>query len=163
PKVAELNERIHSIETYLANYRANTGERMASFGSQELGPMLESMLQQSVAQAHRKEEQLAASFRETRELAGKESGDVVKLESLEREVRRLEKQQDVLTDRIANIDIRQLQVPIQATVVKEPLPNETPVSPQLRHVVIMALFGGLCVGGLIVYVQDVLDDRFSSP
>ena len=163
PKVAEINERIHSIENYLANYRANTGERMASFGSQELGPTIESMLKQSVAQAHRKEEQLAQSFRETRDLAGRESGNVVKLESLEREVRRLEKQQDVLTDRIANIDIRQLQAPIQATVVKEPLPDEKPVSPQLRHVVVLSLFAGLCVGGLIVYVQDVLDDRFTSP
>jgi capsular exopolysaccharide synthesis family protein len=163
PKIAEINERIRAIETYLANYRANTGERMASFGSQELGPMIESMLKQSVSQAHRKEEQLAQSFRETRDQAGRESGDVVKLESLEREVKRLEGQQDVLTDRIANIDIRQLQAPIQATVVKEPLPNESPVAPQLRHVVIMSLFGGLCVGGLIVYVQDVLDDRFSSP
>jgi capsular exopolysaccharide synthesis family protein len=163
PKVAELNERIHSIETYVTNYRANSGERMASFGSRELGPMVESMLQQSVTQAHRKEEQLALAFRETRDLAGKESGDVVTLESLEREVKRLERQQDVLTDRIANIDIRQLQVPIQATVVKEPLPNDSPVSPQLRHVVIMSLFGGLCVGGLVVYVQDVLDDRFFSP
>ncbi len=163
PKIAEIDQRINSIETYLANYRANTGERIASFGSQELGPMLESMLKQSVAQAHRKEAQLAKSFRETRDQAVKESGNVVQLESREREVKRLERQQDVLTDRIANIDIRQLQAPIQATVVKEPLPNESPVAPQLRHVMIMSLFGGLFVGGLIVYVQDVLDDRFSSP
>jgi polysaccharide biosynthesis transport protein len=163
PKVAELNERIGSIQAYLANYRSNSGERMASFGSQELGPMLESMLKQSVALAIRKEEQLSASYEATRKLAGEESDGVVKLESLEREVKRFERQQDVLTDRIANIDIRQLQVPIQATVVKEPLPDDTPVSPQLRHVVVISLFAGLCVGGLIVYVQDVLDDRFTSP
>jgi polysaccharide biosynthesis transport protein len=163
PKIAEVNERIRSTEAFLANYRANAGGRMASFGSQELGPMLRSMLEQSVAQARQKEQQLAKSFQETRDEAGRETGNVVKLESLEREVKRLEKLQDVLSDRINSIDLRQLQVPIQATVVKEPLPNDKPVSPQLRHVAIMSLFGGLCVGGLIVYVQDVLDDRFSSP
>jgi capsular exopolysaccharide synthesis family protein len=163
PKIAELSERARSIEGYLANYRANSGNRMSSFGSQDLGPMLQSMLQQSVVQAHRKEQQLTQSFEAAREQAARESGGVVHLESLEREVKRLERQQDALVDRIANIDLRQLQAPIQATVVKEPLPNDKPVSPQLRHVIVLSLFGGLGVGALIVYVQDVLDDRFSSP
>lgn len=163
PKVAELNDRIQSTETYLANYRADSGERVAEFSSQQLGPMIESFLKQSVAQAARKEDQLAQSFQAAREQASRESGDVVKLESLEREVKRLETQQDVLLDRIARIDVRQLQSPIQATVVKEPLPNDKPVSPQVRHVILVSLMGGLCIGGLIVYVQDLLDDRFSSP
>ncbi len=163
PKVAEVNERIRSLEDYLTNYRANTGNRMSSFGSQELGPLLESMLKQSVFQACRKEEQIAKSFQDARKQAVDESGGVVELESLERELKRLEKQEDALTGRIASIDMRQLQAPIQATVVKEPLPVDVPVSPQLRHVVVLSLFGGLCIGGLIVYVQDVLDDRFTSP
>jgi polysaccharide biosynthesis transport protein len=163
PKVAEVKNRIRAIENYLANYRANTGNRLTSFGSQELGPLLASMLKESVAQARRKEQQLAQSFEEARAQAGRDSGSVVQLESLEREVTRLEKQQDVLLDRIANIDLRQLQAPIQATVVMEPLPNDVPVSPQLRHVAVISLFCGLCIGGLIVYVEDVLDDRFSSP
>jgi succinoglycan biosynthesis transport protein ExoP len=162
PKVSEVGERIRSIEAYLANYRANSGNR-PSFASQQLGPLIESMLKQSVLQAQRKEEQLAESFQEARKQAGEESGGVVQLESLEREVKRLEKQEDVLTDRIAAIDMRQLQMPIQVTVVKEPLPSDTPVSPQLRHVAILSLFGGLFIGCLIVYVQDVLDDRFTSP
>lgn len=163
PKIAELRENITSTEAFLANYRQTVGGRNASFGSRELGPLLISMLQQSVTLAARKEEQLAKSFEQARAQAAGESGGVVKLESLEREVKRLERQQDVLTDRIANIDLRQLQAPIQATVVKEPLPNDRPVSPQLRHVIVFSLFGGLCAGGLIVYVKDVLDDRFSSP
>lgn len=163
PKVTELNERVRSIENYLASYRANSGNRLTSFGSQELGPLVQSMLSQSVVQSQRKEQQLKEAFETARNQAARESGDVVRLESLEREVRRLERQQDVLVDRIANIDLRQLQAPIQATVVKEPLPDEVPVSPQLRHVAVLALFGGLSVGALIVYIQDVLDDRFSSP
>jgi succinoglycan biosynthesis transport protein ExoP len=163
PKVAELNNQISSIETYLAEYRANSGERAAAFGGQQLGAVVQAFLEQSVSQATRKEQQIAQLYHQAREQAGKESGDVVKLESLEREVKRLETQQDVLLDRIARIDIRQLQSPIQATVVKEPLPNDIPVSPQVRHVALMSLMAGFCLGGLIIYLQDLLDDRFSSP
>lgn len=163
PKMAELNECVGALERFLAGYRTNSGTRLASFGSQELGPVLQAMLQQSVVQAQEKEKQLGASFESARAQAAQESGTVVQLESLEREVMRLEKYKDVLVDRIARIDLRQLQAPIQATVVKEPLPDEIPVSPQLRHVLVFVLFGGFGVGAVIVYVQDVLDDRFSSP
>ncbi|MGD9633453.1 MAG: polysaccharide biosynthesis tyrosine autokinase [Pirellulales bacterium] len=163
PKIAELNERVRSTEAFLASYRTNSGNRMSSFGSQELGPLIESMLAQSVVQAKRKEEQLAKSFDAARNQAAQESGDVVRLESLEREVMRKERYKDTLVDRIGRIDLRQLQAPIQATVVREPLPDEIPVSPQLRNVLVLALFGGFGIGALIVYVQDVLDDRFTSP
>jgi len=163
PKMTEISERVDSIERFLTSYRSNSGTRLASFGSQELGPILQAMLQQSVVQAQEKERQLAASFESARAQAAQESGTIVQLESLEREVMRLEKYKDALVDRIARIDLRQLQAPIQATVVKEPLPDEIPVSPQLRQVLVLVLFGGLGAGALIVYVQDVLDDRFSSP
>jgi len=163
PKIAELNERIAKLEAFLLNYRANAGARMSSFNGQELGPMLEAMLDQSVVQARRREQQLAQSFEQARAQAVRESGGLVELESREREVARLERQQDVLLDKIAAIDLRQLQAPIQATVVEEPLPDDRPASPQLRMVIVASLFGGLLVGGLIVYVEDVLDDRFTSP
>jgi succinoglycan biosynthesis transport protein ExoP len=163
PKIAELNEQVRTIEDYLRNYRADTNGRLFSFDGRTLGPMLESMLAQSVAQAQRREQQLQVAFTDARTLAVRESGALIDLETLEHEVARLERQQDVLLDKIANIDLRQLQAPIQVTVVEEPLPDDRPASPQLRMVVVASLLGGLAVGGLIVYVTDVLDDRFGSP
>ena len=162
PKVAEVGERVRAIEQYLATYRAKGGERQA-FGSQELGPLLLAMLEQSIAHAQRREKQLLESFNQARDKAVHESGGLADLESRERELARLENQQDILLEKISNIDLRQFQAPIQASVVQEPLPNDRPVSPQLRFVVIVSFLGGLAVGGLIVYVQDVLDDRFMSP
>jgi polysaccharide biosynthesis transport protein len=78
-------------------------------------------------------------------------------------VTRLESQYDLLFEKIATVDMRQEQAPIQATVVREPVPDNKPVSPQLRFVIFFCLASGIAVGTVIVYVQDVLDDRFNSP
>jgi polysaccharide biosynthesis transport protein len=59
--------------------------------------------------------------------------------------------------------MRQEQAPIQATVVREPVPNLIPVSPQLRFLVFICLASGMTIGTVIIYIQDVLDDRFNSP
>jgi uncharacterized protein involved in exopolysaccharide biosynthesis len=162
PRIAQVSDRIRGIEAYLASYRSRGSEQL-SLESQQLGPVIESILAQSLAHAQRQEEQLAASFNDARDRAVRESGGLAELESRERELTRLENQQDILLEKIANIDLHQFQSPIQASVVQEPLPNERPVSPQLRLVVVVSLLVGLFSGGLIVYVQDVLDDRFMSP
>ena len=162
PRVVDAAERVRNIEQFLATYHSKGGERLA-FGSNELGPLIEAMLAQSVEHARREEQQLAESFGDARDRAVRESGGLADLESRERELTRLENQQDILLNKIANIDLHQFQSPIQASVVQEPLPQERPVSPQLRLVVAVSLLAGLVSGGLIVYVQDVLDDRFMSP
>lgn len=163
PRVRELNEKIRATTAFLAQYRSQAGERATSLSKSQLGPTLITMLQQQVAEARQKEQQLLDSFNVARADAARQSGEIVQLEMLEREVERLEKLHDVLFDKIAAVDMRQLQGPIQATVVQEPLPNDLPVSPQLRHVAVMCLFGGLLIGGVLAYVQDVLEDRFASP
>ena len=163
PKVAELSERVKTIETYVANYRTDASERMASFGGGELGPLLKKLVTQSVAQALQQEQQLQSSFEAARADAARQSGDLVQVKMLEREVSRMAAELETLSTKIDNVDLIQLQGPIQATVVQEPLPDEKPDSPELRTVVFASLFGGLLVGGLIAYVQDVLDDRFASP
>jgi succinoglycan biosynthesis transport protein ExoP len=162
-EILSLQEEAASIASYLQAYRSNVGHRFDAVGNAELGPVVKRMLKQSVAQAVHKEEQILASFTEARSEAARHSGDLVKLQMLEREVARLETQYDMLFEKIAAVDIRQVQAPIQATVVEEPLPNQTPVTPRLQSIVLASLLGGLILGGVIVYVQDVLDDRFSSP
>jgi capsular exopolysaccharide synthesis family protein len=163
PRIADLTARVRTIEQYLANYRAGADERLASIGGANLGPLLNRMLQQSIAQAQQQEFQLQASFDEARAEAAQHSGDLVQLSMLEREVARLESLHDVLFNKIANVDFHQLQPPIQATVVAEPLPPDVPSSPQLRLIAAIVLLLGLGIGGLVAYVQDVLDDRFASP
>jgi succinoglycan biosynthesis transport protein ExoP len=162
PRVGELKNLIADLEQYLVTYRQNLGQRFNDDNSQ-LGLAVRRILEQTVRQAIQKEQQIAASFEEARQEAARHSGDIVQLHMLEREVTRLESQYDLLFEKIATVDMRQEQAPIQATVVREPVPDTKPISPQLRFVIFVCLAGGIAVGTVIVYVQDVLDDRFSSP
>src|SRR5690606_13214581 len=78
-------------------------------------------------------------------------------------IERLEAHRDELFSQIGSINTYQSQGPIQAVVVKDALPSDKPVSPQLKLVAALSLFGGLFLGGALAYIQDVLDDRFTSP
>jgi capsular exopolysaccharide synthesis family protein len=161
PHIGDLQNQIASTEQYLRSYRENVGQRFGS--SEQLGPRIRQMLEQAVRQSFQKEEQLTVSFEQARHEAARHSGDVVQLRMLEREVTRLEAQYDLLFEKISTVDMRQEQAPIQATVVKEPFPDLEPVSPQLRFLIFACLGAGTLVGTVIIYVQDVLDDRFTSP
>jgi succinoglycan biosynthesis transport protein ExoP len=161
PRIGELQNQIATIQNYLQNYRQNVGQRFG--GSVQMAHTVRHMLDQAVRQAIQKEQQLAASFEEARQEAARHSGDIVQLRMLEREVTRLESQYDLLFEKISTVDMRQEQAPIQATVVREPVPNLIPVSPQLRFLVFICLASGMTIGTVIIYIQDVLDDRFNSP
>jgi succinoglycan biosynthesis transport protein ExoP len=161
PRIGELQNQIATIQDYLQNYRQNVGQRFG--GSVQMAHTVRHMLDQAVRQALQKEQQLSASFEEARQEAARHSGDVVQLRMLEREVTRLESQYDLLFEKISTVDMRQEQAPIQATVVREPVPNLIPVSPQLRFLVFICLASGMTIGTVIIYIQDVLDDRFNSP
>jgi len=163
PRLAELRQTVATLQQYLNNYHSQTGLRSGAPGSLISSEVMLSMLRQSVRQAAQQESQLMQSFEQARTEASRHSGTLVKLHMLERDVLRKESLYDSLSDKIASIDIRQIQAPIKATVVREPLSNEVPVTPQLRFVAAMCLVGGTCVGSLIAYIQDVLDDRFNSP
>jgi succinoglycan biosynthesis transport protein ExoP len=163
PRIAELKNRIAGIEQYLVSFQQNLGQRLGSENNSQLGLAIRRIIEQSVSQALQKEQQLATSFEEARKEAAQHSGDVVQLRMLEREVTRLESQYDLLFEKISTVDMRQEQAPIQATVVREPVPDRIPVSPQLRFVVFCCFASGLIVGTAVVYIQDVLDDRFNSP
>ncbi len=69
------------------------------------------------------------------------------MQDIDRDITRLENEYDELISKITMVDTRQMQPPIQATVVEEPLPEDHPSSPQLRFVAMLSLAGGLLVGG----------------
>lgn len=163
PRIVELNSKIAGIQQYLANYRATAGQRMNGMTGVELGPMLRNMLTQSIAQAWEQEKQTKAAFTMARQEAAQQSSQLVELRTLERDLIRLEAFRDSLIDRLDTADIYQSQGPIQAVVVRDPLPEQHPVSPRLNFVGASSLFFGLLIGVALAYVQDVLDDRFNSP
>jgi capsular exopolysaccharide synthesis family protein len=163
PQITELQQQVVNLDAYLRDYRSNLGNRFDANENAQLGATVKDMLHQAVAQAQERERQLNASFEEARNEAAQHSGRIVDLQMKEREVARIEKLHDLLCEKIASVDVRQVQAPIHVTVVREPVPESVPVSPQFRFVALACLFVGSVVGCAVVYVQDVLDDRFDSP
>lgn len=161
PRMIELQKQVQSIQDYLQSYQLGSQQRMDEIGKALPDQALRKMLEQGVVQAEQVEAQLSQSYELARAEAAAQSGVLLQLRTLEREVLRMESELDTVIKSIGKID--RIQVPVKATVIREPLPGDVPVSPELRFVVFVCLAGGLFVGGVIVYVQDLLDDRFSSP
>ena len=163
PDVLELQAEVQTLQQYLSNYHTEAGNRMSSISDAIPSEIVLNMLHQSVRQAEQKEKQLQETFQLARAEAASHSDALVQIRMLERDISRNEAREDELSIQIATFDYSRLQAPIRATVVREPLPDELPISPQLRFVVVACLLVGTITGGLIAYVQDILDDRFNSP
>lgn len=162
PRMQQLRQEMQVIQQYLRSYGAEA-DRQGLAGNGIPNEVVLKLLNQAVERAKQVEHQLNQSYELARTEAAKHSGALIQLRTLERDVARTEALSDSLIDSIAKIDLRQVQAPIKATVVREPLPGESPVSPQLRFVIFFSLGGGMLLGVMIIYVQDFLDDRFASP
>ncbi len=163
PRMIELAAKIEGIDQYLSNYRSSAGQRAVGMTGEQLGPMLQSLLRQSLSQAKHEEQQKRDAFYAAREEATKQSSDLVLLRTKERDLVRLEGSRDSLIEQIDSATQFRQQAPIQAHVTQDALPDDRPVSPRLNVVSVLSLIGGLAIGIVLAYVQDVLDDRFNSP
>ena len=163
PRVINLQQEQKNLEQFLSSYHTGADGRFNSMEKSVPREMIVQMLRQSLQQAHQKEDKLRESFDEARAEAAEHSDVIVQLKMLEREVARNEALKDSLSEKIDSVDLGQLQAPIKAIVIREPLPNDVPVTPQLKLLVAVCLMGGTLCGCLIVYIQDILDDRFNSP
>lgn len=158
-----LQKRIESTKQYLASYQAGAGDRFEVMSNAEIGPLMIDILQQSVAQARSHEEQIARSYQAAFHHATQKSSQIDELARLQREVEQLDADRHAYDQKLADVDVHQLLAPIRATIVQDPLPSDRPATPRLRDVLVSSIFGGLVLGALVVYLQDLLDDRFSSP
>ncbi|MEM9351995.1 MAG: polysaccharide biosynthesis tyrosine autokinase [Planctomycetota bacterium] len=163
PKLRGLQTKASQLQTYIADYQKNAGQRFKSSLDKEGAVAVKELLARRLRQAVEAENQFAKNFQAARSEAATRSADIDRLQRIERELERLEARRDAIEERIANIDIRQEQAPLRVTVVQDPVPEREPISPKLQMVVLGSIFGGLMLGCGAVYVQDVLDDRFGSP
>src|SRR5690606_10293222 len=68
-----------------------------------------------------------------------------------------------LLNQIANIDVQQDRGDVRTAVVSEPVLPKSRTWPKLSTILAVCIAGGLAVGLGLVYVIDILDDRFRSP
>ena len=163
PRVVEVTQLIRNAEEYLANLRRTVDDRLANVQGGQLGGMLLALVQEELAKTRSHENRLDQQYRQAESRAIELNGRMAELAILEHDLQLDRNLHDVLLNRIATIDINQNQADVRVRVVGEPLIADEPVSPKLSAVALICLLGGFGVGSLIVYVMDVLDDRFRSP
>ncbi len=162
PEVIAVRERIAQAERFLEGYQERLQRRIADLRSSALGPWLLEMVRQRRDEARQKEAMLETRFEETRSEAIDLSGQLAKIEMLERDVKRLCDMNDVLLNQIASLDLRQNGQEVRVAVIHEPIASERAISPRLGAVAVLCVFSGFGIGLLLVHLLDTLDDRFRS-
>jgi len=163
PEVVETAEKVRNTEQYLVDRHNRINRTVADREDDQLAPMLLAMVQEELDKAWRHERNLLQQYREAEADAVRLNGRMAEAAIIEHDIQLLRNLHDVLVQRISNIDINQNRADVRVAVVSEPKVPDHPVSPSLSIVAFICLLAGIGGGGVIVYVLDVLDDRFRSP
>lgn len=163
PRVVELVDRIRVTNQYLADYRTRVTQRMHQMRDGQLGQVLLQMVRQRLNETWQHERGLHANFESARAEAVAYTGELERLQILEHDLKFLHEFRDVLLNKIASIDLKQNQGDIRTAVVSEPVLPKWAVWPKVSWIVVFSMAGGLGLGLALVYVLDVLDDRWRSP
>lgn len=163
PKITALNDSIRSIDAYLLDFQSNTQRRMADLQDGSLTPMVVSMIQEELSAVSQHEQRLQEQFDDAKQRAVTLNGQVAQMKIIEHNLNQMRNLKDALVTRIETINLNDTQAEVQVAVTGPPERATDPVSPRLSVVGLLCLLIGLGGGATVVYVLDVLDDRFRSP
>jgi capsular exopolysaccharide synthesis family protein len=163
PTMVGIQDRIRMKQNYLATYQSRVNARLVEIREKQLGPMLLQMVRQRLNESWHHEASLRASFENARNEAVALIGERERLNLLERDLKFLRDLRDELLNKIASVDLRQDHGDIRTAVVSEPTLPKSPVWPRLSIIGVCSLMAGLGTGMGLIYILDVLDDRFRSP
>ena len=161
-RVRQLQVRIQNAEQYLREQNQNASPAGGQMANEELAPLLLTISRQRHQQAVDQESSIFRSFEEEKSRAISLEQNVAAIEIVEHDVDRLRNFYDVVVERIKNVDLGQDNELVRTSIVSHPMAVRSPVSPKRRSVALLSVFLGLLAGVGIVYVRDLLDDRFRS-
>jgi len=162
PEVLAIQERIRRSQEFLENYPRWIKSRVEAINNAELGNTLSEIVSQKLDEARNFEATLAEQYERAQQEAVALTGTLARIDIVAREVEWLRNLRQALLQRITEIDFQQKGREVRAFVISEPKVNPVPVSPDWRFVILGALGAGVGVGLMLVYVVDILDDRFRS-
>ncbi|MCH8045822.1 MAG: polysaccharide biosynthesis tyrosine autokinase [Planctomycetes bacterium] len=163
PVVDELQESIAGKEKFLLTYHDKARRELRQMADQELGPLLIRMLQQQLANVGDHERRVQIDFRRAQDFAVTLTGNLFQLKNIDNNIDFYHNSLDELIKQLARISEQEGIGGITTARTQYPKVDINPVWPKLPFIVVASLFAGLVVGCGIVYVTDVLDDRFRSP
>ena len=125
--------------------------------------MLLSIAEDDLTRTWKSERDLERQYREAYAQAIQLTNRLTGVQMVEDELNQLQSLHAALVDRLSSVDISQNQSDIRVSPINSPITPEHPISPSLSRVAAICLAAGFGIGLIIVYVLDVLDDRFRSP
>ena len=162
PEVIAKTDRIRMTEQYLLTYRQRISSRLKAMTNNQIGPMLVEMVQQKLSEMWHREQSLQAQYDDAQQQAINLNGRLAHIDMIEHELKWLRELHDILLEKLANINLKQGGQEIRTAVVQEPMEAKAPFSPSARRIAALVLLGGIAAGMGMVYVLDILDDRFRS-
>ncbi len=163
PRPRETQQRIRAAEEYLSSRQAALRARVEQLDRDELAALLQQMASQQVEQALAQEQAVLASYEQEKESAIRLDQAMAELEILQLDLNRLRGFYDVVLQRIKDIDLGRESGVIRTAVLRRPEVPDRPTWPRASAVGLLVLVLGVAGGLGVVYVQELLDDRFRTP
>jgi capsular exopolysaccharide synthesis family protein len=162
PDVVALAAKIRMLEDFLQTARLGNGGMQPEYLRNQFAPWLLQMLESKLVETKQRETVFQGRFEEARTAAVELNGQLVQVELLERDIKRLADMSDVLLNQIASLNLKQNGQDIRVAVIEEPKVNYGPVSPRSGIVVVASIGLGLLISLVVVMICDALNDRFRS-
>jgi capsular exopolysaccharide synthesis family protein len=163
PKVVQLNESINDTKVYLANHIEASGRRSDRMNDAHFANMLQSMVQQELRKTTAHEQQLRQEYDVAKIQAAKLQNEIEATSIVKAEVERLRNLSNTLTSRVESLDINQNRPEVRVEVIDIPQASLRHVSPDRLVTAALSTMLGLTIGCCVVYLRDVMNDRFQSP
>ena len=160
-EIQDLEKEIESRKEYLRLLPEQGRQALSRLTNADLGPMLHSMAQEELQSATSEEEAIFTQFQQESQKAAKFSKNLNEIEMIDKQIEIVHASLGELSKSIANTGFGQQQG-LQTQIVTDPQIVRAPVSPKLSLVVLVSFVLGFAGGGAVIYLLDLVDDRFHS-
>ncbi|MGW8257551.1 MAG: GumC family protein, partial [Thermoguttaceae bacterium] len=161
PDVIAMAEKVRITEQFIRDPAQILGIKSRD-AQTRFGDCLLQIVYQKIDELKKKEEILKAKFEESRAEAINLSGQLARVELLERDIKRLGDMNDILLNKLASLDLKQNGRDVRVTVIEEPKVVSAPIWPRRGVVFFLSIICGCFVALALVTILDALDDRFRS-
>ena len=162
-KVREIQERIQASGYLLQNQHRMNRAQLHQISNDELAGLLLDTARQQFKQAAARENLALSSYEEAKHAAVALDGARAQLDMLKLDWDHLQRTYEIVLERLKDINLDQKNGTLRIKVLSKPKVPAAPVWPRITMVAFLSIIAGLGGGVAVVYLQDILDDRFRSP